>query len=321
MPLPGQRQVSDAFKAHVESFGLLECAASSWSFTISESAGTRGQLNYSLWFAASCPTHTIKFELGLSCFELRVTAAEGFNWMVEFYVDEGEKLNKRGHRDRTPYMIAKISGLHETTEILENPRADTGMAMVLSTTNFGPLLPSLQDSGCRGQSEEVPELVSEGRPVDEQDACGRSALFSASQGGDLETIITLLDGGVDMMASSLTRGYTDCCNYSEDALYDICKRCWDEGMRCAGKDHSMLRRVILDVLESWLEYSPGLTDIGRRDLVEDVRPTRPARGQRRKTMAGAVLEENSEAPGDRSAKRYVVVREGYSEGVNQVVSF
>lgn len=333
---------ADYLQEYIEKFGLLEYASSFWSYHLQRVPEPDDELK-SLVNSFACDSHNnVRFYCQVAnfvvfrgrtdfiddYFGLHVVAAEGVDWMVQYYIDRGDSLNKRDQWGRTPYMMALFRGWMGTAKILETAGADTSTEF-LSVLEYNPT--ELQIAAGKGNQDEVVELLEQGCEVDELDSCGRSALFYACSTGDVDTITTLFNAnasltikdkrgripldvalapdcrelvtqkmqelGIECTPCQLSKSpcthydrsthydrcteitcdrcgkdiwtfYYHCCDCSSDSTYDICQGCVDKGRQCLGNDHRLLRRVIADLLESWLEYTPHLADITFEDPME-----------------------------------------------------
>lgn len=199
----------DYFQEYIEKFGLLEYASSFWSYHLQRVPEPDDELK-SLVNSFACDSHNhVRFfsqvanfvTLGRHTdfvddyFGLHVVAGEGVDWMVQYYIDRGDKLNKRDEWGRTPYMMALFRGWMTTVKILESAGADTSIEY-LGVLEYNPT--ELQIAASNGDQGEVVELLEQGCEVDELDSCGRTALFYACSSGDIDTITTLLNANASL---------------------------------------------------------------------------------------------------------------------------
>ena len=205
---PERMTITEYLQEYIEKFGLLEYSCSFWGYHLQHVREPDDELK-NLVNDFVCDSHNHVRHLGQMAnfvhfgwtdyienfFGLHVVATEGIDWMVQYYVDRGDDLNKRDQYGRTPYMMALFRGWRSAAKILELAGADTRLDGLPALTHN---LTVLQLAVCSGDQHEVTLLLRQGCEVDELDSCGRTALFYACSMGDQDIITALLDANASL---------------------------------------------------------------------------------------------------------------------------
>ncbi|KAF2497249.1 hypothetical protein BU16DRAFT_354597 [Lophium mytilinum] len=206
---PDGVRFADYFQDYIEGFGLLEYAASFWGYHLQRVSEPDDALKFLVnSFACDSPNHVRLYcqvgnfvtfgrdtDFVEDYFGLHVVAGEGVDWMVQYYIDRRNNLNKRDQWGRTAYMMAVGRKRMKSAQILEAAGADTSLKM-LSLWRYNPT--ELHTAAEDGDEDEVVKLLEQGSEVDELDSCGRNALFYACFNGDVDIITTLLDANASL---------------------------------------------------------------------------------------------------------------------------
>ncbi|KAK4205591.1 hypothetical protein QBC40DRAFT_291622 [Triangularia verruculosa] len=188
----------------------------------------------------------------LKCPPLHCASSQGDLQTMAELLQEGRLVDEVETYGRTSLFYAGQAGNWETIEILLGPGADP-----LSKDKHGrhPLDVTL-GARCREILLEKMKgkLQSPDKNMEDPAGAGRLGVSPCTHNQHLQ--FDLVHGTCDRY----------CCDCSPDSdSYEICNQCWEDGRRCPGMGHSMLTRINIDGLVSWLEYSPALVNAKVKD--------------------------------------------------------
>jgi hypothetical protein len=206
---PDGVRFADYFQEYIEGFGLLEYTSSFWGYHLQRVEKPDDELK-SLVNSFACDSHDqVRFycqvadfvllgrytDIVEDFFGLHVVASAGVDWMVRYYIDRGDNINKRDNGGQTPFMMAVGFQWITTAQILQDAGADTSLDYK-GIYRYKPT--KLQIAALTNDTDEILELLKQGCEVDELDSCGRTALSYACSSGALDAIISLIEANTSL---------------------------------------------------------------------------------------------------------------------------
>lgn len=229
--------------------------------------------------------------LGLSLTGLQLAAHNGDHEELARLLNDGDEVDEVDSYGRTALFYACASGdLESITPLLDadaslvtkdrSGRIPLDLALTLESRQM--IIGRMKAQGIKCEPHHLTKskcahCTSNMAGERMCDCCGRVIWIFFYRESSTRFLIHITRTRVLLIAN------TDCCSCSpDDDSFDACQECWDNGKKCLDDGHQSQRRVMVDGLESWLEYTPHLADMKFSSYSDSERKMRKKRERARR---------------------------------------